>query len=131
MFRKTIKSQSILEYSIFLATVIVALLIGTGVYHNGLRDSLNISQEVMKKNVEGNDVPSEIRNEKYYRDSRERSDSNWYTNLDNKNIDPDFDPNKYYFHEGNTDTSHIPPQGTILGYKNTYVPQEPAGADYQ
>ena len=114
------KFQSIIEYIILLVAIFSALLAINSIFRRGLRERLEDEKSRLISGVESRGVPSEIRNESYFNEAGARNDEEWYKDLSEKNIDPNFDPTKYYFHEGATepDLSYLEKDAEIINVDN-------------
>lgn len=112
------KSQSILEYLIILGAIILAIVANTVGLQRSLQKNLDTNQKVLEAEAKGSEAPANVKNEEYYASASQQSNSEWnntdtYAGTAYKN--------QYYFHEGNSDMSYVPKEGTVLDKDETYV----------
>lgn len=114
MCNHSLKTQSILEYIIILAAVVVFILISTvglgSGFNRGLSRNLNQRQRQVERDyTKRTRPPQEIQNQAYYakpaKDLHEE-DKGYIVGGHEK-------AGKYYFHEGPSDMSWVPQKGTI------------------
>ena len=89
------KSQSIMEYLIVLAAIMVGIIASTIGLRAGLQNSLDINQNITEANVKSTEPTQRVKNETYYAASHEYFNSTWDDNLDQRNESAAFDANQY------------------------------------
>ncbi len=125
---KAKKAQVILEYLIVLTAIVVAIIGATVGFRNGLERNLNINSQIAQGIINGREAPTRIRQEPYYVNAQGRVDHRWHANIDAYG-GLQFEAN-YYFHEGPSDTSHLPAKEKILDRDDSYQAQPSPGVGY-
>ncbi|MDD5584312.1 MAG: hypothetical protein PHV55_04585 [Candidatus Omnitrophica bacterium] len=93
-------AQSIVEYIITLAAIVVAIIAGTIGLRTGIEKSLNKTREDMEDNL---DTPAQ---------GQEKNLTGLYGNPDEYTGNQTHEG--YYFHEGPSDMSRVPANGTVI-----------------
>ncbi|MDD5194832.1 MAG: hypothetical protein PHQ96_04040 [Candidatus Omnitrophica bacterium] len=99
-YHEFLKTQSITEYIITLAAIVVAIIAGTVGLRRGVETSLNTTHQALENNLS---APAEGQTKDLtalYGEPEQYTGNQTHEG--------------YYFHEGDSDMSRVPPNGTII-----------------
>ncbi|UCC95663.1 MAG: hypothetical protein JSW40_02660 [Candidatus Omnitrophota bacterium] len=110
----THKSQSIIEYIVYLTAVIILILVGVLGLNVGVRGGLDAAENKIDDELLDRTEPSsDIMEEEFYTPKEENHFDDEWANKDSYG-GPEYAPDEFYYHEGPSNMDYVPEDGKVL-----------------